>query len=258
MKTSGISWIIMEKVPMAFGEPKNLKKRRIVLTGASRGIGRVSALRLAKAGAKVFAVSRDAEALAKLAFDSKGYVGHIFPHSCDVTKADEVEALREMAEKRLEGVDTLINNAGSGVFKDIENLSVDEFNATVSVCLTAPFMLTRALCPLLAAANGEVINISSISAVSGFPGASAYCAAKAGLEGLSRALVEELRPKGIRLTILRPGACATDMWKSIPGEFDVEAMIPPDLVAEAIEFLLSQSRRAWTESMVVLPPKGMV
>ena len=134
---------------MAFGEPRNLEKKRIVLTGASRGIGRVSALRLAKAGAKVLAVSRDVDALARLAFDSKGFVGQIFPHSCDVTKADEVEALGEMAEKRLKGVDALINNAGSGVFKDIETLSVDEFNATVSVCLTAPFMLPRALCPML-------------------------------------------------------------------------------------------------------------
>ena len=86
---------------MAFGEPRNLEKRRIVLTGASRGIGRVSALRLAKAGAKVLAVARDADALARLAFDSKGSVGQIFPHSCDVTKADEVEALSEMAGKRL-------------------------------------------------------------------------------------------------------------------------------------------------------------
>ena len=63
---------------MAFGEPRNLEKRRIVLTGASRGIGRVSALRLAKAGAKILAVSRDADDLARLAFDSKGYVGQIF------------------------------------------------------------------------------------------------------------------------------------------------------------------------------------
>ena len=258
MKTSETSWIIMEEIAMAFGEPRNLRKRRVVLTGASRGIGRVSALRLAKAGARVLAVSRDADALAKLAFDSKGFMGQIFPYSCDVTKADEVEALGEMAEKKLDGVDALINNAGSGVFKDIDNLTVDEFNATVSVCLTAPFMLTRVLCPMLEVANGEVINISSISAVSGFSGASAYCAAKAGLEGLSRALVEELRPKGIRLTILRPGACATDMWKSIPGKFNFEAMIPPELVAEAIEFLLSQSRKAWTESMVVLPPQGVV
>ncbi len=241
---------------MGFGEPGRLGKRRVVLTGASRGIGRASALRLAGAGARVLAVSRDADALARLAFDAKGRAGRIFPHSCDVTKTDEVAALAEMAEKRLEGVDALVNNAGAGVFKELESLSVEEFSATVSVCLTAPFMLTRALCPMLEAAKGEVVNVSSISAVSGFPGAAAYCAAKAGLEGLSRALVEELRPRGIRLTIVRPGACATDMWKSIPGEFDFDEMIPPDLVAEAIEFLLAQSRRVWTESMVVLPPKG--
>lgn len=243
---------------MGFGEPGHLGGRRVVLTGASRGIGRASALRLARAGARVLAVSRDADALARLAFDAKGHVGRILPHVCDVTKADEVEALAEMAERRLSGVDALINNAGAGVFKDVESLSVEEFHATLSVCLAAPFMLTRALCPMLGAAGGEVINISSVGAVSGFPGASAYCAAKAGLEGLSRALAEELRPRGIRLSVVRPGACATDMWKSIPGEFEMDDMIPPDLVAESIEFLVSQSRRAWTELMVVLPPKGTV
>ncbi len=243
---------------MGFGEPGHLAKKRIVLTGASRGIGRASALRLVKAGAHLLAVSRDADALAKLAFDTKGLTGKVFPHVCDVSNAEEVGGIAEVAAKRLGGVDVLVNNAGAGVFKDLESLSVEEFNATISVCLTAPFMLTRALCPMLEEAAGEVVNVSSISAVSGFPGASAYCAAKAGLEGLSRALVEELRPRGIRLTILRPGACATDMWKSIPGEFDFEEMIPPDLVAESLEFLLSQSRRISTESMVVLPPRGTV
>ncbi len=112
--------------------------------------------------------------------------------------------------------------------------------------------------PLLEGSGGDVINISSIAAVDGFPGAAAYCAAKAGLEGMSRALVEELRPKGIRVTVLRPGATATGMWEAIPGDFDLEKMIPPEVVAESVEFLLVQTRRAWRETLVLCPPGGKV
>jgi len=240
------------------GSPKRLAGKRVVLTGASRGIGRAAALRLARAGAQVLAVARDAEALASLAFESKPLPGQVFPHSCDLTSEGEVEALAEVAARRLGGVDALVNNAGAGVFRELEKLAPGDFEATLAICLKAPFLLIRAFLPYLEASGGDVVNISSVCAVTGFPGAAAYCAAKAGLEGMSRALAEELRPRGIRLSVLRPGATATGMWKDIPGEFDTGRMIPPELVAESLEFLLSQSRRVWTETMVVLPPDGRI
>ncbi|MBI3127854.1 MAG: SDR family oxidoreductase [Candidatus Tectomicrobia bacterium] len=243
---------------MAAGGLRPLAGRRIVLTGASRGIGRAAALRLARAGAQVLAVARDAQALTSLAFEAKPAAGRIFAHSCDLASEEEIEALADAAARRLGGVDALVNNAGAGVFRELEALAPGEFEATLAVCLKAPFLLIRALAPYLEASGGEVVNVSSICAVTGFPGAAAYCAAKAGLEGMSRALAEELRPRGIRLSVLRPGATATSMWKDIPGEFDTERMIPPDLVAESLEFLLSQSRRVWTETMVILPPAGRV
>ena len=86
----------------------------------------------------------------------------------------------------------------------------------------------------------------------------AYCAAKAGLEGMSRALVEELRPKGIRVIILRLGATATSMWESIPGNFDLGKMIPPEVVAESLEYLLIHSRKAWCKTLVLYPPDEKV
>ncbi|MBI1724884.1 MAG: SDR family oxidoreductase [Candidatus Tectomicrobia bacterium] len=240
------------------GSAQGVAGKRVVLTGASRGIGRAAALRLARAGARVLAVARDAEALASLAFEAKPAKGQVFPHSCDLTSEEEVEALAEIAARRLGGVDALVNNAGAGVFRELEELTPADFEATLAICLKAPFLLIRAFAPYLEASGGDVVNISSIGAVTGFRGAAAYCAAKAGLEGMSRALAEELRGRGIRLSVLRPGATATGMWKDIPGEFDTEKMIPPELVAESLEFLLAQSRRVWTETMVVLPPDGRV
>ncbi len=75
---------------------------------------------------------------------------------------------------------------------------------------------------------------------------------------MSRALVEELRPRGIRPAVLRPGATATDMWKNIPGEFDFEKMLSPEVVTESVEFLLAQPKRAWTETLALYPPDGKV
>jgi NAD(P)-dependent dehydrogenase (short-subunit alcohol dehydrogenase family) len=243
---------------MAAKGPGRLRRLRVVLTGASRGIGRATALHLVRGGAHVLAVARESGPLSALAMEAKPLAGRIFPHSCDVGEPESAGPLVEAAEKRLGGVDALVNNAGSAVFGEIGELSPADFDATLAVCLRAPYLLTRALVPLMEAAGGDVINISSLAAVEGFPGSVAYCAAKAGLEGMSRALVEELRPKGIRVTVLRPGATATTMWETIPGEHDREKMIPPEVVAESVEYLLTQSRRAWCETLVLYPPDGKV
>ncbi|HJP15195.1 MAG TPA: SDR family oxidoreductase [Nitrospinota bacterium] len=238
-----------------------LAGRRVVLTGASRGIGRACALRLAGGGARILAVARGGEALEALdalAGEAAELPGRIVPYPGDVTDETGAEALAEEAGKRLGGVDALVNNAGAAVFREIEALSPENFDATLAVCLKAPYLLTRSLAPLLEESGGDVINISSIAAVDGFAGGAAYCAAKAGLEGLSRALVQELRPRGIRVTILRPGATATRMWEGIPGEFDASKMIPPGVVAESLEYVLTLSREAWTETLVLYPPGGKV
>ncbi|MDA0999756.1 MAG: SDR family NAD(P)-dependent oxidoreductase [bacterium] len=243
---------------MGAGERRGLEGRRIVLTGATGGIGRATALHLASGGARVLAIARGGEALASLSHEAKPLAGEIFPHPCDLTSESAVGAVAAAAGERLGGVDALVNNAGMAGFEALENLTPEAFEATLSVCLKAPYLLIRGLRPQLESSRGDVINISSIGAVIGFPGGAAYCAAKAGLEGMTRALVEELRPAGVRLTILRPGATATGLWRDIPGRFDLEKMVPPVMVAQAVEYLLRQSPRAWTELMTIYPPEGKV
>lgn len=243
---------------MDAGERRALKGRRIVLTGATGGIGKATALHLAGAGARVLAIARGREALASLSREAEPLAGEIFSHSCDLTSESAGGAIADAAGERLGGVDALVNNAGVAGFDALEDLTPDGFDATLSVCLKAPYLLIRALKGHLASSRGDVINISSIGAVVGFPGGAAYCAAKAGLEGMTRALVEELRPLGVRLTVLRPGATATGLWREIPGRFDLEKMVPAVMVAQAVEYLLRQSPRAWTELMTLYPPEGQV
>ena len=93
---------------------------------------------------------------------------------------------------------------------------MENFDNTLEVCLKAPLLLIRTFVLLLEKNRRDVVSISSICAANGFSGAAFYSAAKADLEGMSRTLVEKLRPRGIRFTILRPGATDTDTWKNIP------------------------------------------
>lgn len=237
---------------------RSLKGKRIVLTGASRGIGRSCALRLVQAGANVLAIAREIDALVALKGETRNFNGRLFPHSCDISDVNGISAINDAAIARLGGVDALVNNAGVAIFHEITELTPEQFDKTLAVCLKGPFLLIKALLQQLEQSQGDIINVSSIAAVDGFPGASAYCAAKAGLEGMTRALVSELRPKGIRLVILRPGATATQLWEGIPGQFDSQKMVPPEVVAESVEFLLRQSRQAWTESLSLYPPDGKV
>ncbi len=236
--------------------PNSLKDRKIVLTGASSGIGKAATLRFSKLGARVLAVGRDEKKLAQLGLDSKKFKGKVFPHICDVTSPEEIEALLEISKKRLGTVDTLINNAGAIFVDQVQDLSMEKFDSVISVCLKAPFLMSKAFMSMLEESKGSIINVSSICAITGFSGSSAYCAAKAGLEGMSRAMVEECRPKGIKVSILRPGATETPLWDSIPGEFDFSKMLAPEKVAESMEFLLLQSSFAWTETLEILPSEG--
>ncbi|MED5579864.1 MAG: SDR family oxidoreductase [Nitrospinota bacterium] len=234
----------------------SLMDKRIVLTGASSGIGKAAALRFSKSGAKILAIGRDEERLAALDLESENFQGKISPHVCDVTSPEQIESLVEVTKKSLGTVDTLINNAGAIFVDQIQDLSVENFDSVISVCLKAPFLLSKAFMPMLEKSKGSIINVSSVCAVTGFPGSSAYCAAKAGLEGMTRAMVEEFRPKGIKVSVLRPGATETPLWKSIPGEFDFSKMLTPEKVAESMEFLLLQSSFSWTETLEILPPEG--
>jgi len=231
-------------------------EKRIVLTGASSGIGKAAALRFSKSGAKILAIGRDEERLAALDLESENFQGKISPHVCDVTSPEQIESLVEVTKKSLGTVDALINNAGAIFVDQIQDLSVENFDSVISVCLKAPFLLSKAFMPMLEKSKGSIINVSSVCAVTGFPGSSAYCAAKAGLEGMTRAMVEEFRPKGIKVSVLRPGATETPLWKSIPGEFDFSKMLTPEKVAESMEFLLLQSSFSWTETLEILPPEG--
>jgi NAD(P)-dependent dehydrogenase (short-subunit alcohol dehydrogenase family) len=184
--------------------------RAALVTGASTGIGRATALRLDAAGWRVFAGVRreeDAESLRREGSE------RLAPLQLDVTEAEQIAAaaarLGEEAEGGLAG---LVNNAGVAVPSPLETIPIEDFRRQVEVNLTGQVAVTQAMLPALRRARGRVVFISSIGGRIAFPLTGAYHAAKFGIEAVGDVFRQELRPWGLRVSIVEPGSIDTPIW----------------------------------------------
>src|SRR5471030_2578435 len=193
-----------------------------IVTGGSRGIGLSIARAIVLSGGRVMiagrdkaAVDRAVESLAAHAPDrTAGMVA-------DVRKRPEVDALVAAAMKRFGSVDTLINNAGVGMFKDVASMIDEDWHRVLDTNLTAVFYCTRAAIPCLRQAGGGwIINIASLAGRNYFPKGAAYCASKAGLVAFSESLMQEVRFENIRVSCVMPGSVATGFDGATPTDAD--------------------------------------
>lgn len=219
---------------------------RIVVTGASRGIGRAIAVRLASAGRELVLHGRDAAALAVTAATVEARGAAVREVTGDLTVAADVDRLLDVAAA--DAVRVLVNNAGSAVVKPLAEVGLEEWERSLALNVTAPFLLVRGLLPRLAAGS-SVVNLLSVAARRGFPGWSAYCAAKFALEGFSQSLREEVRGRGIRVINVYPSATDSGLWDGVAGEWPRERMLDPDRVAAAVAFALEQPPSVLVESI---------
>lgn len=184
--------------------------RTVVITGASKGIGRATALSLDALGWRVVAGVRhdkDADALRRDASE------RLVPLIIDVTDRESIRAAAGRVDQDApNGLDGLVNNAGIVVAGPLEILPLDEFRAQLEVNVAGALAVTQAFLPLLHRARGRIVNISSINGRIASPFAGAYAASKFALEGMSDALRLELRPWGIRIVVVQPGAIQTPIW----------------------------------------------
>lgn len=217
-----------------------------LVTGASRGIGRAIAMELGARGAVVVgtATSEDGAAAIQQALDGAGVTG--MGAVLNVTDAAACEALLGEIEKRFGAVSILVNNAG--ITKD--NLSMrmkdEEWDAVIDTNLKAVFRMSRLVMrAMMKARFGRIINITSVVGSSGNPGQANYCAAKAGVAGMTRSLAQELGSRNITVNCVAPGLIDTDMTKGLPEEqkaamlkaIPVARLGRPEDVAHAVAFL---------------------
>lgn len=180
-----------------------LDGRFAIVTGASRGLGFRLSEALVAEGAKVGMLARNADALNDAA---KAIGPAALPLTCDITDAAAVGTVFAQVAAALGGIDILVNNAAAGSPNLIEAVDPDVLQREMTTNLIAPMLTARAAIPFMRiAGRGDIVNISSESAVRPFPYLVPYGAAKAGLEAFSRGLREELRGDGIRVTCLRSG-----------------------------------------------------
>ncbi len=220
--------------------------RQILITGASRGIGRAIATRLSARKCRIILHGRDTSALDETAQAVTAAGSEVQIAIADLSRTGGVEALAKAVEGRL---DIYVNNAGIAVVKPIDELTLEDWKRTLDINVTGPFLLTKLLLPQLE--EGSIVNIMSIAARTGFSTWSAYCMSKFAMEGFSRALREELRPRNIRVINIYPSATNTGIWDNVPGEWSREKMLDPIEVAEAVAYAVSRPSNVAVETINV-------
>ena len=211
--------------------------KRFLITGASRGIGRAIADKLAGPDSTLLLHGRDPEALAATGGSVEAKGGKAIPLCYDLR--DPVMLQRLIDEVGSSPLDALINNAGIAVVKPLPEITLEEWQSSFAVNVTAPFLLTQKLLPIMPAGS-TIVNILSIAAKTGFPNWSAYCMSKFALEGFSQAVREEVRPRGIRVLNIYPAATSTEIWNGVEGEWPRGQMLLPEEIGEAVAYALSR------------------
>jgi NAD(P)-dependent dehydrogenase (short-subunit alcohol dehydrogenase family) len=191
-----------------------LEGKVAIVTGASSGIGKATALKFAQEGAKVALVARRAEELEKLAGDIKADGGQALSVAADVTKQEDCKRVVEQTVEAFGGVDVLVNAAGIIATGTIENLKLDDWDYMMNINVSAPFYLTQQALPYLIAAKGSVVHVSSVTGIRAFPGVLSYCVSKAAVTQLTYCSALELAPKGVRVNAVCPGVVRTQLHRT--------------------------------------------
>jgi NAD(P)-dependent dehydrogenase (short-subunit alcohol dehydrogenase family) len=227
--------------------------KRYLITGASRGIGRAIAEKLAGPDCTFLLHGRDREALGQTCESVETKSAKAVTLCYDLRDPDAIEKMVD--EIGTTSLDGLIHNAGIAFVKPLEAITLEEWQATIAVNVTAPFLLTQKLLPVMSAGS-TIVNVLSIAAKTGFPNWSSYCMSKFALEGFSQAVREEVRPRGIRVLNIYPAATSTEIWKGIAGEWPREKMLSADHVGEAVAFALSRPSDVAVENITLQNASG--
>lgn len=244
---------------------QRLGDRVAIITGASRGIGRSTALALAAEGANVVvnyaSSSTAAEEVVKTITDAGG---NAIALQADVSKLDQVDTLINKTLEKFGRVDVLVNNAGITRDTLLLRMKPEDWQAVIDLNLTGVFLCTRAVSKvMLKQKSGRIINITSVAGQMGNPGQANYSAAKAGVIGFTKSVAKELASRGITVNAVAPGFIATDMTSDLKSD-EILKYIPlarygePEEVAGMIRFLAADPAAAYITGQVLNVDGGMV
>ena len=239
-----------------------LEGKAALVTGASSGLGRATAISLARAGADVALAARSQEELESAKEEVSKIGRRALTLPVDLASENETAGAVGRTVEALGRIDVLVNAAGTDVPGTVEELDVAGWDRTLAVNLRAPFLLSKAAFPRMReAGGGMIVNISSVAGKKGWANASAYCASKFGLTGFTEALADEGKGYGIRALVLYPGAMATN-WGAFtpeerqegePNEASPTRVLRPERVADLIAWLAASPPEFVLTEGIVLP-----
>jgi len=230
-----------------------------LITGASRGIGRRTAERLASKGWNLLLVSRSGEQLEELATQCRSQGVEVSCQSLDLTDASSIAAGVADLLQQGQAPSVLINNAGAAYTGDLLAMPLERWQWLLQLNLTSVMQVCAAAVPAMRDnGGGLVINISSHAARNAFPQWGAYCVTKAALASFTRCLAEEERSHGIRACTLTLGAVNTPLWdaETVQSDFDRRAMLSVDQAADALVSLVEQPTNQVIEDLTLMPAAG--
>lgn len=235
-----------------------MQNKVAIITGASSGIGRATAILFVEAGAKVIAVGRNEKELNLLRDKAQNKKGTLKVHLADIRETSQVDRLVTETSENFGQIDVLINAAGIIGNGSIENTSLDDWDKMMDINVRSAFYLTQKCVPHLVKVKGNVVNVSSVTGTRAFPNVLAYCVSKAAMDQLTRCSALELADKGVRVNAVNPGVVITNLHKrSGMSEKDYETFLKngkkthplgrvgkPEEIADLIYFLASE-KAAW-------------
>ncbi|MBW4522577.1 MAG: SDR family oxidoreductase [Scytolyngbya sp. HA4215-MV1] len=233
--------------------------RRALITGASSGIGRETALAFARAGIDLALVSRSQDKLAEVVAEvvKIGVRAHAYP--IDLSQVGQVKDQIAAIVDDFGSIDILVNNAGMGYTGLLSDMPLHDWQRVLDLNLTSVFQCIQAILPdMRARRQGIIINVASIAGHQTFPNWGAYCVSKFGLVALSKTLAAEEHPHGIRVTTISPGSVNTPIWdtETVQADFDRTQMLTPQIVAQSILHMALLPAQAVIEELTLMPNTG--
>lgn len=235
----------------------NLSKPKALITGASSGIGKATALEFAKAGIDVALVSRSRDKLAAVASAVQVTGVKAKAYELDLAAVEQVKEQIELISLDFGGIDILVNNAGIAYIGTLSETPLADWLTVINLNLTSVFQCIVGILPTMRSReSGTIINVASIAGKQPFPGWGAYSVSKAGLIALSKTVAAEERDRGIRVTAICPGAVDTELWDALNSNFDRKAMLTPQIVAQSILHTALLPKQAVIDELTLMPSAG--